>query len=192
MINEISQTATSWFYGPVFRVILIALIAIILHKIIKKFSKDLIKFIITHTNSVVDEKEEIGEGRVQTISNIFRSTSAVIIISIAVIMVLSEFGFDIKPILTGAGIIGLAVGFGSQSLVKDLVSGFFILIENQYDLGDRISLGNMGGTKVEGIVKGINLRRTTVCDDGGNLHIVPNGNISIVSRIKKAEVEEKK
>jgi small conductance mechanosensitive channel len=181
------STLYDWFTAHGLRILLIILVGLALQLLLKSFSKKLIKIILKQAKVVINGSKEIDERRLQTLSNIFTNTGSVIVVSTAIIMILSELGFNIAPILAGAGIVGLAVGFGSQSLVKDLVSGLFILIENQYVVGDKVSFGSINGVKVEGLVKGLNLRRTMVEDSDGNVHIVPNGKISLVTKVKSVE-----
>jgi small conductance mechanosensitive channel len=91
-------------------------------------------------------------------------------------VILRELGFDIGPIIAGAGIVGLAIGFGAQHLVKDVISGFFILLENQYRVGDTVELNGKSG-----LVESVNLRTTVLRDQEGRVHIVPNGSIVLVT-----------
>jgi small conductance mechanosensitive channel len=91
-------------------------------------------------------------------------------------MVLSVFNFNLGPMLASAGIAGLAIGFGAQTLVHDFINGFFILLENQYDLGDVIRIAGVKGT-----VERMSLRNTVLRDEDGTVHIVPNSSIQIVS-----------
>ena len=95
-------------------------------------------------------------------------------------MILKELSIDIGPILAGVGIIGLAVGFGAQSLVKDFLSGMFILIENQYNVGDVVQLASASG-----LVEKITLRATTLRDLEGKVHIIPNGTIDVVTNMTR-------
>jgi small conductance mechanosensitive channel len=90
------------------------------------------------------------------------------------------FRIDIEPLLASAGIAGLAIGFGAQTLVKDVINGFFILVENQFEVGDTIRAAG-----VSGAVEEITMRRTTLRDGDGTLHIVPNGSIQIVSNMTR-------
>jgi small conductance mechanosensitive channel len=94
--------------------------------------------------------------------------------------VLGEIGFDIGPLLAGAGIVGIALGFGAQGLVKDFLAGFFILLENQFGLGETIELSVTGGT-VGGRVEALTLRSTSIREDDGTLAVVPNGNIQFAA-----------
>jgi small conductance mechanosensitive channel len=105
------------------------------------------------------------------------NTVAVIAVwGIAALMLAREFGMDIGPILAGAGILGLAVGFGAQSLVKDFFSGFFLLVEDQVRIGDVVEAGGKSG-----LVEKVTLRTTTLRGLDGTLHVVPNGEIQTVS-----------
>ena len=94
-------------------------------------------------------------------------------------MILQELSFDVRPILASAGLLGVAFSLGSQSLMKDLVNGFFILLEDQFAIGDKVKLGDISGT-----VEKMNLRTTTLKDLNGNTHIIPNSEIKQVSIIK--------
>jgi len=114
--------------------------------------------------------------RVDTIGRVFRYVSAIIIGLIAVMLVLSELGISIAPILGAAGVVGLAIGFGAQSLVKDFFSGFFILVENQVRLGDVVEVAGKSG-----LVEEVTLRYVRLRDYEGNVHFVPNGEITVVS-----------
>jgi small conductance mechanosensitive channel len=103
-----------------------------------------------------------------------------VIIAVTVMMILKEFGIEIGPILAAAGIAGLAVGFGAQSLVKDVISGFFILLEDQIRVGDVVNIAGKGG-----LVEKVNLRTTVLRDVAGNVHYVPNGHIDVVTNMTK-------
>jgi moderate conductance mechanosensitive channel len=99
-----------------------------------------------------------------------------LVIIIATLMILREFGVDISPALTGAGIVGVALGFGAQSLVRDLIGGFFLILENQVRVGDVVAINNVGG-----LVEEINLRTTVLRDEEGTVHVFPNGAITTLA-----------
>ena len=103
-----------------------------------------------------------------------------ILIVIVVVTIISELGVDIGPILASAGIAGLAVGFGAQSLVKDVISGFFILFEDQYGVGDVVKIGDFSG-----VVERMTLRVTVLRNLEGQVHVIPNGNIHTVTVMTK-------
>jgi small-conductance mechanosensitive channel len=116
------------------------------------------------------------EKRAATISRILRQASAVLVWSVTLMLVLGELGIDLKPILAGAGILGLAVGFGAQTLVKDVITGFFILLENQIRVGDTVTAAGCTG-----VVESVNLRTTVLRDYDGTTHIIPNSSITVVT-----------
>lgn len=126
------------------------------------------------------ESESERSKRENTIDQILSGTLHILIWPIAIIMIVSQLGVDIAPLIAGAGIIGLAVGFGAQSLVKDIISGLFIIIENQYRVGDVVKLGQTAGS-----VERINLRVTVMRDLDGIVHTIPNGTIDITSNFTK-------
>lgn len=121
-----------------------------------------------------------AEKRVKTLTSVLRNVLAILSTCVVVFMVLSELGINISPLLTGAGILGVALGFGSQTLVKDVLSGLFILIEDQFDFGDRITVAGLTGT-----VEELNLRRTVIRDESGVEHYIPNNQITVVSNATK-------
>jgi len=116
------------------------------------------------------------KNRSQTLSTILTSTIGILIALIAVFMILSEVGIDITPLLAGAGVAGIAIGFGAQSLIKDLLSGLFVLLEDQYNKGDVVKIAG-----IVGLVEEVNLRRTVLRDLDGIVHSVPNGEIITAS-----------
>jgi small conductance mechanosensitive channel len=126
-----------------------------------------------------DSHLSVREKRGQTVAQLLRSVGRIVIVLIASLLSLDMF-FDIGPLLAGAGIVGLAISFGSQSLVKDLLSGFFILLENQFAVGDVIEAGGKSGT-----VERMTLRVVMLRDLRGVLHIIPNGLIGAVSNQTK-------
>jgi small-conductance mechanosensitive channel len=120
------------------------------------------------------------EQRAETLRLIVRSVVKGIVIVVVVVTVISELGFDIGPILASAGIAGLAIGFGAQSLVKDVISGFFILFEDQYGVGDVVKIGDQSG-----VVERMTLRATVLRNLEGQVHVIPNGNIHTVTVMTK-------
>lgn len=115
--------------------------------------------------------------QVRTITGVIRSVGVFLIVFFTGMSALKDaFNINIEPLLASAGIAGLAIGFGAQTLVKDVINGFFILVEDQFEVGDTIKAAGVAGT-----VEEITMRRTTLRDADGTLHIVPNGSIQIVS-----------
>jgi len=123
----------------------------------------------------------VQEQRTKTLLSLVRSIGIVVIVVLMVFMVLAALGINLGPLLAGAGVIGLAVSFGAQSLVKDVISGLFILFENQYGVGDVIRLDS----SVSGAVERMTLRVVVLRDVHGVVHIVPNGEIKRVSNLTR-------
>jgi moderate conductance mechanosensitive channel len=124
--------------------------------------------------------QELNLQRAATLTQAVSTALVVVIWAVAVLMVLGEFRFNLGPLLASAGVAGVALGFGAQSLVKDTLSGFFILLENQFGVGDNLELTTQSG-KVIGRVESLTLRVTSLRAFDGTLHIVPNGNIVVAS-----------
>ena len=120
------------------------------------------------------------ERRVHTIGRLVVRVAGAVIAIIAVLMALDLFGIDIGPAVAGLGVVGIAVGFGAQTLVRDWLAGIFIVLENQYSAGDMVRIAG-----VEGVVEDFSLRRTTLRDLDGTVHIVPNGQIVVASNLTR-------
>jgi moderate conductance mechanosensitive channel len=118
----------------------------------------------------------ISERREATLLRLLDNVVTYVVYFIAIIMILDTLGVEVKAILAGAGIVGLAVGFGAQSLVKDIITGFFIIFEDQFSVGDYVRIGNF-----EGYVEEIGLRTTKIKSWTGEVHILPNGSINQVT-----------
>jgi small conductance mechanosensitive channel len=120
------------------------------------------------------------ERRMKTLETLADRLAAVVIGVIALLMILSQFDVDIGPAIAGLGVVGIAVGFGAQTLVRDWLAGIFIVIENQYSVGDVVSIAG-----VDGAVEGFSLRRTVLRDLDGTVHNVPNGQIVVASNMTR-------
>lgn len=127
-----------------------------------------------------EEPEEEVRKRAETLAGVLVATAQVVIIAVTSFMLLSEMGLNITPILTGVGVAGIAIGFGAQSLVKDFIAGLFIVVENQYRIGDVVKIAD-----IVGLVENINLRRTVLRDLDGIVHMVPNGEIKVASNFTR-------
>jgi moderate conductance mechanosensitive channel len=144
----------------------------------------ILKILLRHFNRIITNKDAIRETeailRMKTISKIFHWLGNIMIVGVVTYMVLGNLGFDMAPLLAGAGIIGLAFGFGGQYLIRDLINGVFILIEGQYRVNDVIKVNEYGG-----LVEDINLRVTTLRDLEGRVIIIPNGEVKTVINYTK-------
>src|SRR5262245_19488650 len=133
---------------------------------------------------IIPPEDVLGHVRVkqrtETLRGVVRSVSRAVLILVVVLQIGSELGFSLAPLLATAGIGGLAVGFGAQSLVKDVISGFFILLEDQFGVGDVVKIGDFSG-----VVERMTLRATVLRNLEGQVHVVPNGNIQNVTVMTK-------
>ncbi|UCG29682.1 MAG: mechanosensitive ion channel family protein [candidate division WOR-3 bacterium] len=127
-----------------------------------------------------DKPELMVKTRIKTISHVITNTIGVVIGIIVLFTILGQIGVNIGPALASLGILGLAVSFGAQSLIKDIINGLFILIESQYGIGDVVRVGG-----ISGLVEEVNLRRTVLRDLDGVVHYIPNSEISTASNFTK-------
>lgn len=167
-----------WISTSGLKILGIVVIIFILNKVLQSFLEKLIRRVIT-SDSYSSEEAEVK--REDTLIKIVNSTVSVIVILIGGIMILQSFGIPIAPILAAAGIMGVAVGFGGQYLISDVISGLFIILENQYRVGDIISTSG-----ISGLVEDISLRMTTLRDLDGTVHHISHSEIKIVSNLSKS------
>lgn len=151
-------------------ILLIVLLAGLLRRLVRK---GLAKLRARLTDGGVDRERE---KRLATLEQVARHAVTVLILLIAVMLVLAELGISIAPILTAAGVLGIAVGFGAQSLVKDYFNGFFLLLENQVRQGDVVEVAGKGG-----LVEEMTLRYIRLRDYEGSVHTIPNGAVDTVT-----------
>jgi small conductance mechanosensitive channel len=165
------QNLTPWLLSSGIKIVFILISALLIHWFFKVFIDKAVKKIIG---------EKIGEAenkRAKTLISIFGGTAKFIIGIIAILMILPEFGVNIGALLAGVGLLGLAVGMASKEIISDFLSGFFILLENQFQVGDKVKIAG-----IEGEVKEITLRRTIIKDEKGLLHAIPNSQIKVVAK----------
>lgn len=172
------EQVASWLLGPGLRILLVLGGAYTLSRLVRMFILRLPAFVVRHAGppSALAEREK----RAQTVSSLLGKLATAVLMSVAGLIVLRELKVDIMPILTGAGIAGLAVGFGAQSLVRDIISGFFMIFEDQIRVGDiAVINGKLG------LVEAMRLRTTVIRSFDGAVHIFPNGAITEVSNLTK-------
>jgi len=126
------------------------------------------------------EPEEEVEQRIQTLSHVVYRTAVLVVTIMTGIIILTEAGINVAPLVAGLGLVGLAVGFGAQNLVKDMINGLFILMDNEYSQGDVVTIAG-----ITGIVEDLNLRRTVLRDLDGTVHFVPHSSIEVSSNWTK-------
>lgn len=174
-INEYSELIIPWILTSGLKIIFILAIAFFLNKILSRFIEKAVRIAVRPDKYSSKEAEEKREN---TLIQIFSTSSKIAILCISSLMVLEEFGIEIGPILAAAGIVGLAFGFGGQYLIRDIISGLFIILENQYRVGDVVNLDLASGK-----VEQISLRKTTLRDIDGTVHHIPHGEIKKVSNL---------
>ena len=142
----------------------------------------IVKFISDKFLNMLLKKKKSAEAkkRADTLSTVLRHLLRISILITATMMILGTLDIEIGPLLGAAGIVGVAIGFGAQSLVKDIISGFFILLEEEIRVGDVVKIGDNAG-----VVEKVNLRLTVLRDLGGNVHFIPNGMIDVVTNMTK-------
>lgn len=161
-----------WF-ADAWEAMLIELLQIILVIIIINIIKRIIHRMIDHVMKVKEQKRlNVNPRRLVTVGKLLKNVTSLTLSFIMVLYILSIFKINIAPLLAGAGVIGLAISFGAQSLVKDVMTGFFIIFEDQFAVGDVVKVGQFQGT-----VEMIGLRSTRIHSWTGEVHIIPNGSI---------------
>ncbi len=159
--------------GVILKILIVVVAASLLLKLVRK----LLGRILERNNRLADNR------RTATMSSLLYSIGKYVVYFIAGMVVLSLLGINIGPVLASAGVLGLAVGFGAQNLVKDTISGFFIIFDNYFSVGDYITTGG-----VSGFVEEIGLRTTKIRDWGGEVHVFPNGNINLVTNFSQGNL----
>jgi small conductance mechanosensitive channel len=173
---ELFKTVSSWLTTSGIKIIGILITLVILSQMSKWIVKWLERFVRERDLLQAIEAKK----RAQTLGKILRHAFLAAIVFIAVLMILGELGIQLGPLLATAGIGAVALGFGAQSLVKDVISGFFIILENQYRIGDAIDVAG-----VSGLVESVGLRTTVLRDLEGRVHTIPNGEIKVVTNLSK-------
>lgn len=180
LFTELLQGLASWLVNDLPVLLVITIVFLLLFKsirlVIKGFSN------VLHARSKTNDEIAKSERRkrVNTLTGIIATILKIVLIFLYVVIILEKLGVAIGPILASAGIIGLAVGFGAQELVKDMISGFFILLEDQIRIGDAVELNG-----VWGIVESIELRTIKLRDLSGVIHVFQNGKIDKLSNMSK-------
>jgi len=168
-----------WFVQHGMLVLLIAAISYLLYRLIKSILPSVVENSLTGRGRGRKAREDLAR-RVQTLSGALGTVIAIVLAVAAIFMILAEVGVDVTPLLATAGVAGIAIGLGAQSLIKDIIAGLFILFEDQYNNGDVVKVAGLAG-----VVEGINLRRTVLRDLDGIVHTIPNGEITTASNYSK-------
>lgn len=175
LLDDWSEDAVTFLRKDVPKILGVLIVAFIVLMLFRMVRDRLIKH---------SQREELPTGlraqQLRTLASVVYSVGLFVVIFLAAMQILPILGINIGPLLASAGVVGFAIGFGSQTLVKDVLNGFFILIENQFDVGDVIKVAGVSGT-----VEELTLRHTILRDADGSVHTIPNSNISIVTNLTR-------
>jgi small-conductance mechanosensitive channel len=183
MPHRVDYFSTDYYMpliGNVVRIALILVFAYIATLLARRLIRGLRKYALKMMLKAGGGTEYELQKQADTVSGVTRKSIVALIWTVALFMALREMNFDIRPLLAGAGVLGLAVGFGAQTLIKDVLAGFFLLIENQMRVNDVVVINGQGG-----VVEEINLRTTILRSEDGAVHIFPNGGISKLSNLTR-------
>jgi small conductance mechanosensitive channel len=169
-------TPPTWLLAPSLRIAVIAITAYLVIRVASAATRRFERAMNLRTGLDVIERAK----RAQTLARLLDRTVSATVTAMAGLVILRELGIDITPILTGAGIAGLAIGFGAQTLVRDVISGFFMIFEDHVRVGDVVNVNGQGG-----LVEQVNLRTIVVRDEQGAVHIFRNGEIKTLSNQSK-------
>lgn len=156
------------------KIVVVVICAFILIRIVRALTRGMTSVRLRNLQQGVRVEQ------IRTLSAVINSIATFVILFVAALEILKFLGLDLGPLLASAGIAGLAIGFGAQTLVKDFINGFFVLLEDQYNIGDTIRVAG-----VKGVVEEMTLRRTVLRDDDGTVHVVPNSQIQVVSNMTR-------
>jgi len=173
-IGEYLEAVGGWFLTSGLRIALVLIGMMLGMKAASLLSQHLLGLLGRH----VDDGEL--KKRADTLKSVVHYLASTVIVAVATMMILGELGIQIGPVLAAAGVVGVAVGFGAQTLVQDLISGFFIFLEDQIRVGDVVEVAGKSG-----LVERVTLRMTILRDLAGNVHYVRNGQINIVTNMTK-------
>jgi moderate conductance mechanosensitive channel len=170
--DHVVLTTKDWLLSHGIRIGLILVVSFLLLWV----ARTAVRRMQRRLEGVESATQELNLQRAATVTQALSYVIRFIVLTVALLLMLGEFAINLGPLIAGAGIVGVALGFGAQALVRDFLSGFFILLENQFGVGDVITV-NVQGQLVTGKVEALSLRTTDIRSFDGTLHSVPNGNI---------------
>ncbi len=176
-MEQIKLLSSEWLLGHGLKILAIILVIFILRRFAGVVIDRVVRKAVISDHFLTKDEEVKRE---ETLIKIFHGTTRVLIWIVGGLMILAELGMNIGPLLAGAGVVGLAVGFGGQYLIRDVVSGLFLILENQFRVGDVVCVG-----KTCGLVEDVTLRMTVLRDLDGTVHHIPNGEIHQASNLSK-------
>ena len=176
---DLTDQLLAWIRDPVLPIVLIVVIGLVVIRLARLFVHGVVKALLDRetTEGTAQELSAVEvRKRMDTLETLGTNVIRLFVFLIALVMILGELDLDIGPAIAGLGVVGIAVGFGTQSIVRDYFTGALILIENQYSKGDVVTIAGVNGT-----VEDFSLRRTTLRDLDGVVHTVPNGEVKVAS-----------
>lgn len=176
-LHQLLVRSVAWLLGDGLSAAIVLVVTIFLMRFVAALIQTAF---VLYEQRLASHLDEHDQRRAQTLSAIFRGVAQSLLFFVGVMVALQQAGLNITPILASAGIVGIAIGFGAQSLIKDLFAGLMILFEEQYSVGDTIKIGDVTGT-----VEALTLRSTRVRGSDGALTMFPNGNITTVASLSK-------
>jgi small-conductance mechanosensitive channel len=178
-MTELSWAAVAnWMVEHGIHILIIVIVGAVLWFVLNRLLPPIVGRAVARTKD--KESKEGMEKRTNTLLSIFKGVGRVFILIVAIMMILDEVGVPVAPVLAGFGIAGIAIGFGAQYLIRDLIAGIFIILENQYRVGDVAKVAD-----VAGLVEEVTLRKTVLRDLDGIVHHIPNGEIRIASNFTR-------
>lgn len=173
--DEVWASAGRWFSDHFLSILIILILGYVARVLLTKLIRNVVKQTVRHD---LFPTEADRKKRLQTLDGLVGAVVKVIVWVVVIIMIINELGIDTGPLIASAGVIGIALGFGAQTLIKDFTSGMFIIAENQYRVGDVIEINN-----ISGVVEEITIRTTVLRDLDGHVHHIPNGSIDVTTNM---------
>lgn len=183
-IFESREQFIDWATGPGLRIVVMLVVGLIASLVAQRVIRVVVRPRVLAGGLRAQVDDDRLHRREQTVESFLTKGANTFIAFATGMVVLTEIGVNVTPLIASAGIVGVAVGLGAQTLVRDAIAGVFLLIENQYDLGDRVRLNGVEGEVIE-----VSLRRTTIRDDEGGVHTIPNGAIGVTSNLSEVPRE---
>jgi small conductance mechanosensitive channel len=173
--SEVWAVMAQWFLAHALNIVVILVLGWVARVLLTKLVRNIVKQTVRHDlfPSETDRKK-----RLQTLDGLVGTIVKIVVWVVVVVMLINELGINTGPLIASAGIIGIVVGFGAQTLIKDFTSGLFIIAENQYRVGDTIEIND-----ITGVVEQITIRTTVLRDINGYLHHIPNGSIEVTTNM---------
>jgi moderate conductance mechanosensitive channel len=177
--GDVRDQFTDWL-GDALSSIVSIVVIVVVALIVLRLLRSAVQRVVARVLDRQDQSQRELRQKAQTLANVIESAGRLVVFILAGIMILGKLGLDIAPLIASAGVAGLAIGLGAQSLIRDTINGFFILFENQFAVGDAVRIGESSGS-----VEEVNLRRTVLRSVNGAAIIIPNGEVRVVQNLSK-------